>query len=260
MKPGEKIRYLRENRFGTPLTQDELCEALNELAKDYIKENGKLPYTLSKHSLSRYENGKVDISSIEMIQALCVFFDISASYFIVTRKSFIEEIYELNIESLQSRKFILKKIADQRIKPIIEFYDEYICNEFAVLLPCSSDEFVDTSLDYIVLPEIRIDPGFINSFYIRVRALNNEKISEIIENEISDIASGCYLVHNKIENSLGIFEKKNSKISIYTFENHCLVRDDQLIEKDWIIIGLILNEKQIIQNDLSNYQFWNEQQ
>lgn len=248
MKAGEKIKYLRENRFGTPITQDELCDALNLISQEYVSETGKLPFTLSKHSLSRYEQGKINVSSIEMIQALCIYFDISPSYFIVTKNRFIEELFELEIESLEERKIRLRKISDHRIKSLIEYQDELICDFFAVQIACASDEIFNSSLNYLLLSHVALQPGLVDSFYIKVETIKKERSITKKSDIYNDLKNGSYLVYFTESKKLGIYEKLSEKTNFIIFENKNWRSVYDVKNTDFYIVGYIIAEQDILQH------------
>lgn len=258
MKAGEKIKYLREHRFGTPITQDELCDALNLISQEYVSETGKLPFTLSKHSLSRYEQGKINVSSIELIQALCVYFDISPSYFIVTKTPFIEELFELEIESLEERKIKLRKITDHRIKSLIEYKDELICEFFAVQIPCASDEIFNSNLDYLLLSHVALQPGLVDSFYIKVEIIKKEKTSIKKSDIYIDLKNGSYLVYFTESKRLGIYEKLSDKSNFFIFENKKWRNIYDVKHTDFYLVGFIITENDILQH-LKYYDEMNEE-
>lgn len=245
MKPGIKIKYLRENRFGTPLTQEQLCEALNNLAIKLANDNGKIPFTLSKQSLSRYEIGKVDVSSIQMIQALCIFFEVSPSYFIVVREGFSEELFELDIDSLHLKKIMLKKIDDNRIKSLVYYENELICSEFAVKLPVDSLYIYDSPLDYLLDSSILLQPNLGDFIYIRVKSINPEDNFQVLDKNSVNLANGSYLIFFSDSQKLGLLEKFSTDECVYIFEHGILVKTTLKPSDKWFYVGFIISQNEV---------------
>lgn len=259
MKNGEKIRYLRENRFGSPITQDDLSHNLNLIGSGLKDDNNKAkPFSLIKNALSRYETGKIEVSNFDLVYAVCRFFEVPANYFIPVEPSHRVKLFELNEQTLRMGKIQLQRIENEQIDSEVIFYDDYICEEFAVKIPISSEMVYNTRMDYLLMEENTLRPFFSNFMYLRIKFMKSDLRSRIVLSNRTDIPNGSYLVYMIERKEIGIYEKLLSNAQFYYFKDGDVISLGEEIKGDYFYIGLISSEEVIIENEENISEIHNE--